>query len=85
MACTDTGLKMCILPAVLTLKPLTKRGKKTPVRTCSSLHHGLHSTNSYCKAAIGALTVKKNEGLEFVSPIFQHPPNKNSKQTPFPV
>lgn len=28
MACTDTGLKMCILPAVLTLKPLTKRGKK---------------------------------------------------------
>lgn len=26
MACTDTGLKMCILPAVLTLKPLTERG-----------------------------------------------------------
>jgi len=28
MACTDTGLKMCILPAVLTLKPLTETGKK---------------------------------------------------------
>lgn len=28
MACTDTGLKICILPAVLTLKPLTERGKK---------------------------------------------------------
>lgn len=27
MACTDTGLKMCILPAVLTLKPLMERGK----------------------------------------------------------
>lgn len=28
MACTDTGLKMCILPAVLTLKPLKEREKK---------------------------------------------------------
>lgn len=29
MACTDTGLKMCILPAVLTLKPLKERGKNS--------------------------------------------------------
>lgn len=44
MACTDTGLKMCILPAVLTLKPLKEREKT--VTNCSSLHLKLCSTNS---------------------------------------
>lgn len=33
MACTDTGLKMCILPAVLTLKPLKEREKKKQSQT----------------------------------------------------
>lgn len=46
MACTDTGLKMCILPAVLTLKPLKEREKKKTVTNCSSLHLKLCSTNS---------------------------------------
>lgn len=62
MACTDTGLKMCILPAVLTLKPLKGKTKAKPVRNCSSLHHELLSTNSYCEAAIGALAVRMNQG-----------------------
>lgn len=61
MACTDTGLKMCILPAVLTLKPLMERGKNQ-VKNCFSLHPSILSTNSYCT---GALTGQKNQDENF--------------------
>lgn len=54
MACTDTGLKMCILPAVLTLKPLREKGKKS--QTAPSLLSGC------CKLALGAPTIKRNKG-----------------------
>lgn len=78
MACTDTGLKMCILPAVLTLKPLTERGKTQQSETAP---HKLHSTNSYCKGHLGSKMIRDENLYHGFSSILL---NKNSKWTPFP-